>query len=128
MDYERLKKEVNSLKKKAIADIDRPKDLNEAIARLIDAMDDADKIKILSMKEEEMCNFHFGLGMDLRNMWGLWGGESTLKQWLKENLGVWHPDDMSGILLDSLWRTLHGFPLDLEGQAKHYSDYWDKEK
>jgi hypothetical protein len=35
-----------------------------------------------------------------------------------------HPDDMSGIILDSFCRHLNGNPIKLDEQVKHYQDYW----
>jgi len=66
--------------------------------------------------------YHFGLGMWLRNNWGLWQN-STLAKYF-HCLGIFHPDDMSGIVLTSYWRRLNGRPLDLERQVAGYQEYW----
>jgi hypothetical protein len=63
-----------------------------------------------------------GLGTWLRNNWGLWGG-SRLAKWFN-NRGIQHPEDMSGILLTSLWRSLSGKPLLLDAQIKEYQKFW----
>ncbi|MES2460743.1 MAG: DUF6794 domain-containing protein, partial [Armatimonadota bacterium] len=42
--------------------------------------------------------------------------------------GIHHPDDMSGILLTSFWRSLNGKPLLLEAQIQEYQAYWEKVK
>ena len=39
-------------------------------------------------------------------------------------MGLRHPDDMSGLILTSLWRRLHGQPLRREEQVKHYQEFW----
>jgi hypothetical protein len=64
--------------------------------------------------------------MWMRNNWGLWGG-SRLAKWFN-NQGVKHPDDMSGVILDSFWRHLNDKPIKLEEQVKHYQDYWKKQE
>jgi len=69
-----------------------------------------------------MITYHLGLGMWLRNNWCLWHG-SELQTYFIE-LGLVHPDDMSGIILDSFWRSLNNKPLDLEGQIAHYTTHW----
>ena len=62
-------------------------------------------------------------GRCLRNAWGLWGGSPLAKFF--NTRGVHHPDDMSGIIMTSLWRRLHGAPIKLEEQAAAAKRYWD---
>jgi hypothetical protein len=45
----------------------------------------------------EMINYHFGLGMWMRNNWGLWSG-SRLSAYMKQR-GFSDPDSMSGAIL-----------------------------
>jgi hypothetical protein len=37
---------------------------------------------------------------------------------------ITHADDMSAIILTSIWMRARGVDLDLEGQIKSYQDYW----
>ncbi len=67
--------------------------------------------------------FHFQLGMSLRNDWSLWEKDMPLVKWFNER-GITHADDMSAIILTSIWRRVRGVDLDLEGQIKSYQDYW----
>ena len=53
--------------------------------------------------EEELCLFHFGLGIWLRNNLLLPG--SVLFQSFKDN-GIDHADDMSGMIIRELWEIL----------------------
>jgi hypothetical protein len=76
--------------------------------------------------EDDMITYHHGLGTWLRNNWGLWSGSRLAKYF--NGLGIKHPDDMSGVILDSFWRHLNNKPIELEGQVKYYKDYWEKEK
>ena len=55
---------------------------------------------------EKTIDLHFGLGMWLRNSWGLWGG-SRLQTYLFKR-GIKHPDDMSATILEFYWDYLHG--------------------
>jgi hypothetical protein len=41
-------------------------------------------------------------------------------------MGIYHPDDMSGIILTSYHRYLNGQDIALEAQIKSYQDYWKK--
>jgi hypothetical protein len=74
--------------------------------------------------EDDMVLWHHGLGTWIRNNWGLWGG-SPLQTSLTK-LGLKHPDDMSGLILDTYWRHLHERPLDVEAKVKAYQDYWEQ--
>ena len=72
--------------------------------------------------EQNMVMYHRSLGMWMRNNWGLWGG-SRLSKYLN-GIGIFHPDDMSGIILHSFWRHLNGKPIKLEEQVAYYQEYW----
>lgn len=69
---------------------------------------------------------HMGLGMWMRNNWGLWAGERLAKYF--HGLGIFHPDDMSSIILTSFERHLNEKPLELEKQVQGYKDYWQAMK
>jgi len=56
--------------------------------------------------------------------WQLWGG-SRLSKFFNDR-GIYHPDDMSGIILDSYHRYLTGKDIKLDEQIKFYQDYWKK--
>src|SRR4029079_7994312 len=100
-----------------------PSDLDDALGEIDRGMDRRGRNEVLSFAtEDDMIKSHFGLGQWLRNNWGLWGG-SQLADYFN-NLGVHHPDDMSGIILDSYWRKLHHQPIDLDGQVLYYKKYW----
>ena len=69
--------------------------------------------------------WHLGGGMAVRNEWGLWRGSALAQQF--KALGIFHADDMSGIIMESLVRKLRGEPLDVPGQVKYYQAYWAKQ-
>src|SRR5688500_14170629 len=48
--------------------------------------------------EQSMNEYHMGLGMWMRNNWSLWAGSRLGKYF--NRIGIFHPDDMSGIILD----------------------------
>lgn len=75
-------------------------------------------------EKDALGKSHFGFGTQLRNKWGLWSG-SELKDWFIER-GIHHPDDMSGIILTSFWRSLNNKPIELDEQIEHYQAYWRK--
>ena len=69
---------------------------------------------------------HHNLGRRLRNRGELWNEQSRLYKWFRRK-GIWHADDMSGIILTSYYRKLHSLPIKLDEQIKDYVDYWATE-
>jgi hypothetical protein len=78
--------------------------------------------KKLLLTDDGRTSVHFGLGMFIRNNWGLWGG-GPLFQSMKA-LGFTHPDDMSAVLFDAFAARQAGQAYDLAAKAKEYEDYW----
>lgn len=101
-----------------------PCDLDDALIEVDRILGTKGREAVMKARERDMAAYHFGLGLWMRNNWGLWRG-SHLSEYFNQ-LGVHHPDDMSGIILDSYWRKLHGRALDIEGQVRYYNDYWQK--
>lgn len=78
------------------------------------------------MKREDFgAGAHFGLGMWIRNNWGLWG-ESRLVFYFN-SICIYHPDDMSTIILDAFWCRLHSEPFNLEEHIQESKNYWGQE-
>ena len=100
-----------------------PKDLNDCFFELERLLPNSEIGKIKNSTESEMIKYHLGLGMWIRNNWGLWRG-SQLSKWFNEK-GIYHPDDMSGIILDSFWRHLNKKPISLKKQINRYQEYWN---
>ncbi|QIA08837.1 DUF6794 domain-containing protein [Draconibacterium halophilum] len=100
-----------------------PKDLNDCFIQIDGFWNDSIKTKVQSWTENEFCgNAHLGFGMWMRNNWGLWSG-SRLQVYFKDK-GIYHPDDMSGIILTSYHRYLTGKDVELKKQIKEYKAYW----
>lgn len=84
-----------------------PADLGESMLELDKILSEADKAEFRSLpNRDETVKYHFGLGMWLRNNWHLWGGSRLQKYFF--DLGVIHPDDMSGIILEHYYDWLKG--------------------
>ncbi len=100
-----------------------PATLAEAHAQLERQLPEDELKKIDEMKsEDEMIEYHFGAGMGIRNAWGLWG-DSPLAKHMRD-LGFTHADDMSGVILETLWCKRHGMPFRLKDRAAEYDAYW----
>jgi hypothetical protein len=104
-----------------------PKDIEDCFKQIDSFWDDSTKVKVKQWTEDEFRGrVHMGFGMWMRNNWQLWGG-SRLSKFFNE-MGIYHPDDMSGIILTSYHRRLTGKEIELEEQIKFYQDYWEKSK
>ncbi|QGK74411.1 DUF6794 domain-containing protein [Flavobacterium sp. SLB02] len=73
-------------------------------------------------ENEAVTELHMTVGMWIRNNWIRNGNESIVKEC--NTIGIYHPDDISSIILTSLHRKLNHKDLNLEKQAQHYIDYW----
>ncbi len=103
----------------------KPKNLDEAIYQLDRVFHDSIKSHIHDMSEDEfLSKSHMSTGMWIRNNWGLWKGRGLAKYFNK--LGIYHPDDMSSIILRSYHRHLYDKSYDLDCQIAFYQDYWKK--
>jgi hypothetical protein len=69
-----------------------PVTLQEAAQRVIDRLSPTERHRMANATEEELVGYHFGLGMYIRNQYGLWGGNSRLRHNIGGNA---HPDDQS---------------------------------
>jgi len=99
--------------------MDTPNNLDECLDYLEKVVDRDEFL------ENDTIVYHHTTGRDIRNNWGLWDEDSKLHQWFK-SIGVWHADDMSGIIFDSLKRKLKGEDIKLDEQVKHYKDFWER--
>lgn len=104
-----------------------PKDINDCFTQLNIILDPIDLKEFKNLPEDEVSGqSHFGIGLWIRNNWNLWGG-SRLSFYFN-SLGIKHPDDMSGIVLNSYHRFLNNRDIDLNGQISHYQQYWKNQK
>lgn len=103
-----------------------PKNLNDCFKELEKMLSPELVKEMQTGTEADMVKYHHSLGMWIRNNWGLWGN-SRLKKYFND-LGLRHPDDMSGTILISFWRNFNNKPIKLKEQIKYYQDYWKSVK
>jgi hypothetical protein len=100
-----------------------PENLDEAIL-ILDSLDIADKESWVNKSEESATALaHMGIGRTLRNEWGLWKQDSKLYRYFT-GLGIFHPDDMSSIVLTSYHRKKNNEPINLEEQVQGFIKFW----
>lgn len=88
-----------------------PKDMNDALSELDKKLDNQAKERFKNLNEKDLTIEHFGLGLWMRNNWGLWK-HSRLAQYFYTK-GILHPDDMSGVMLDCYHQKLNQKTCDL---------------
>lgn len=106
-----LQQEREAYKNRIVADsingLYIPKNLEECFLELNKLLKPKDIETIKNLKsKDELSLYHFGLGMWLRNNWGLWGGSRLQQYFFKK--GIDHPDNMSGVILSYYYDWLNG--------------------
>ena len=90
-----------------IGDVYIPKNLEECFIELDRNLTEIDKKEMMDLpNRDEMIKYHRGLGMWIRNNWGLWGG-SRLQAYFTSR-GIRHPEDMSSVVLFYYYDWLKG--------------------
>lgn len=101
-----------------------PLGLRKTINRMEKNLNDTIKYDFKIAPEEVAgTKHHFGLGLGLRNGKGLWSG-SLLRTYFRLN-GIWHPDDMSSIILTTFHRKLNDKPIQFKKQKKSFKQYYE---
>jgi len=101
-----------------------PKDLEDCFKQIDSFLNDSTKKKIKAMAEKEFSSsVHMGFGLGIRNDWQLWSGSRLSKYF--NNIGIQHPDDMSGIIFNSYHRYLTNKDIELDKQVAFYKAYWE---
>lgn len=87
-------------------------------------MDEVSRANILAIDNPDgMHQFGFSVGMGIRNYYGLWH-ENGLTRYFNNVLGVYHADDMSGVLLEALWHRVHNKPYDPTPMIEKCRKHW----
>jgi len=79
-------------------------------------------------KKEVCSKFHHGFGTNIRNKFKLWDKTKNveLKEFFNKN-EIHHADDMSGLIMTSLWCRLNDIEFNLEAEVVPYVKYWNKD-
>jgi len=113
------KERIRRLTLDSINHIYIPVNLNDCFLQLDKILKPIDKETIKNYKSRgDMLGLHHGLGMWIRNNWGLWGG-SRLQVYFAQR-GFSEPDGVSAIILDGYYEWLKG---ETDGGAKFEHKY-----
>ena len=100
--HERIKQRQHFQKRLTLESIDGvyiPANLAECFVELDKQLSEIDKNEMRAQPTRDgMIIYHLGLGMWIRNNWGLWRG-SRLQKYFTDRR-ITHPDDMSVVILD----------------------------
>jgi hypothetical protein len=108
-----------------------PKDLDDCHAELERMLHPKARLffggKLVGLSKGDRYKFeegygHMGIGMWMRNNWGLWRGSLLAKYF--NALGIKHPDDMSAIILSSYRARLLNRKYDLDTDMRMFKKYW----
>jgi len=90
----------------------RPETVDEAVDRLMLILDGEQKVALAVMREEDLVDLHFSLGLAIRNAFGLHVPGSKLLTSCNNAIhpgasyNTVDPDDASGVIIGELWRAL----------------------
>jgi hypothetical protein len=79
-----------------------PETVGEAVEWLITVLEDRHKMFLTLMREDELIELHFGLGLSIRNSFGLHNADCKLFR----DCGVDNSDDASDVIIKALWNKL----------------------
>jgi len=82
--------------------IKTPETVNDAVDLLMRILTDEQKNEIAALQEDDLIDLHFGLGLAIRNAFGLHDIGSKLLAYC----GTKHPDDAAGVIIKKLWEQL----------------------
>lgn len=102
-----------------------PSDLSEALDWLEEHVPE-DEQRDIANGDLSASRGHFRIGRWMRNNWGLWQKNSELYDYFVD-LGIRHPDDMTGIILDAFDARLRGENFSLKSRVEHYRSHWEKQ-
>jgi hypothetical protein len=85
-----------------------PKNIEEAVAMLIDEISIKDRVRIASMTPSQVTMLNIGLGRYIRNRCGLWAGNKALMTSCAKAAGLdaIHEDQASAIIIQKFAATL----------------------
>lgn len=82
--------------------VSQPETVVDAVKLLLSILNSEQKSNIAAMKEGDLIDLHFSLGLAIRNAFGL----HDLGSKLIADCGVVHPDDASGVIVKELWKSI----------------------
>jgi hypothetical protein len=102
-----------------------PKTLDECNTNLDTILDKMEIENIRNMKEDSLITLHFGLGLYIRNNWIRGNSKNELIEYF-EKKEIFHPDDISFIIINNYWHYLHHLTYNLENDIARVKKNWQE--
>ena len=91
-----------------------PKTIKNATERIIAQMSEEEKRTLRGTNKEELAKFYFGMGVYIRNKFGLFDGNDALMKAcaLSQHGEVYNifygddPDSAAGVIIEAVWKEL----------------------
>jgi hypothetical protein len=99
-----------------------PTTFEQAVDLLYLGLEEKDRESIC---EHSVAAFHHWFGTDLRNGWSIWDRMTPLSLHFQKRFRLVHGDDLSGMIMGSLWARVRGEVFDAEAQAAKYIAHWE---
>lgn len=104
-----------------------PMSLEECIDNLKTYLDETDSKEIGQFKNNPFSKEKIGAAIFLKAVWSLNDPKNRLVHWFKTELGLTHPDDISGMILYCLFCDVKGVGRKEKTQATKYIKYRKKQ-
>lgn len=109
----------------------KPTDLIDATITILGYEGFSEAAASCNSATEFSTKYHHSVGRTIRNEFDLWKGvgacpvnEAPLYYWFYRR-GLYHPDDMSAIILELAWCDHHQQSLNIEVEIAKYQAYWE---
>lgn len=100
-----------------------PSNLNSAIEILYASIGEED-IEWMKTADASTAQLHHTLGRQIRNAWSLWDKETHLVRYFQSEFDIMHADDISGLILTGLIKTVRRESFDPYEEVKVYHKHW----
>ena len=97
-----------------------PASLEECVDNLKTYLDEKDEKELSSFKYNPFVKEKIGAAVFLVSAWSLFDEESCLVKWFKKKYGLFHPDDISGMILHCLYCDVKKIPRGIKKQTEKY--------
>jgi hypothetical protein len=102
-----------------------PNNLDQAITETINMISRENLLSSYYELDEKsfIGQTHHWIGQWIRNNWGFWKQKGELFDHLI-SIGLFHPDDMSGLILRMTYSRMHNEQFDVNGYVEETKKYW----
>ena len=104
-----------------------PKTIDEAIDCIVNSLHPED---IENIKKRESGDYHFSIGMFLRNNWNMWDNATPMSIDFQNRFKLFgHGDDLSGVILEGVWAKVNNKDVNevLTNTANGFRLHWINE-